>query len=55
MKYLKITAHVTVTDDTPSEVIKQRVQEQLNKLSNPKREDQGITTVNHVFVMKDPE
>ena len=55
MKYLKITAHVTVTDSTQSEELKRRVQEQLNKLSNPQREDQGITTVNHVYVIQEPK
>ena len=53
MENLKITVHVTVTSDTDRNDLKRRVFEQMRKLSNPVRTDEGITTVNHVYIGKE--
>ena len=49
---MNITIYVsaTVTSDTDLTALRQRVADQLRQISNPVREDEGITTVNSVKV-----
>ena len=50
MKNMQILIHVTVTEEVDVSELRQRVADQIRKLSNPVREDEGITTINHVQI-----
>lgn len=52
MKNMQISISVTVTDEVDIPKLRQRVADQIRKLSNPVREDEGITTINHVHIIE---
>lgn len=47
---IKITVNAAVADGTDLQLLRQRVADQLRQISNPVREDQGITSVSSVIV-----
>lgn len=47
---ITISVSATVAEGTDLGELRQRVDDQLRKISNPVREDKGITTVNSVKI-----
>lgn len=55
MTRIKIEVDATVAEGTDLNKLRQRVADQLRRIGNPVREDEGITTVNHVQVHQSEE
>lgn len=50
MENIKIIVTASVASGTDLNALRQRVADQLRKIANPVRDDQGITVVQHVVV-----
>jgi hypothetical protein len=49
---MKIMIDVRTTDDVDKAQLRQRVADQIRKLANPVREDEGILVVQHVRIIE---
>ena len=47
---VKITIDADVTDGTNLQLLRQKIADQLRQISNPVREDQGITSISSVII-----
>lgn len=53
MENLQILVNVTVDGNPNKSQLRQRIADQLRKIANPVREDEGITTVNSVTILNE--